>query len=67
MTAPGIAALLIAGSSTADIWTALAYQKTGALEGYAAQSHTALIVGLEYAIDGTMEILGVKLVLKGAT
>ena len=37
------------------------YDKTGALEAYAKQTHTGLMMGLEYATGGKMEILGRKI------
>lgn len=39
------------------------YGKTGALEAYAAQSHTGLMLGLEYATGGTMQIEGQDIVV----
>jgi ABC-type branched-subunit amino acid transport system substrate-binding protein len=46
-----------------DITIAHVYGKTGALEAYAKQSHDGLLLGLEYATDGTMEIDGRRLVV----
>lgn len=63
LLASSLAALLIAGPAAADIRIAHVYGKTGALEAYAAQSHTGLMMGLEYATDGTMEIDGEKIVV----
>lgn len=61
------AALLAAGLSVAqaadDIRIAHVYGKTGALEAYGKQSHTGLLMGLEYATAGTMEIDGRKIVV----
>jgi branched-chain amino acid transport system substrate-binding protein len=37
------------------------YGKTGPYEAYAKQSHTGLMMGLEYATGGTMEINGRKI------
>jgi len=37
------------------------YGQTGALEAYATQSHRGLMMGLEYATDGTMEINGLPI------
>ncbi len=54
-------ALMLATPSLADIRIAHVYGKTGALEAYAAQSHAGLMMGLEYATDGTMEIDGEKI------
>ncbi len=39
------------------------YGKTGALEAYAKQSHTGLMMGLEYLTGGKMELLGRKIVV----
>ncbi len=57
------AATLFAMPAAADITIAHVYGKTGPLEAYAAQSHTGLMMGLEYATDGTMEVNGEKLVV----
>ncbi|NDV00026.1 substrate-binding domain-containing protein [Pseudoroseicyclus tamaricis] len=52
-------ALAIGGTAAqADIRIAHVYGQTGALEAYAEQSHIGLMLGLEYATDGTMEIDG---------
>lgn len=51
-------AVALTGSAAADIRIGHVYGKTGPLEAYAAQSHTGLKLGLEYATDGTMEING---------
>lgn len=64
MFATGAAALMLAAPAIADdIRVAHVYGKTGALEAYAAQSHTGLMLGLEYATGGTMEINGDKIVV----
>lgn len=63
------AALLLAAGPFAaaqaadDIKIAHVYGKTGALEAYAKQSHTGLMMGLEYATGGSMEIDGRKIVV----
>ncbi|SFT94663.1 substrate-binding domain-containing protein [Sedimentitalea nanhaiensis] len=54
---------LMAGSVQAEIRIAHVYGKTGALEAYAAQSHTGLMLGLEYATGGTMQIEGQDIVV----
>lgn len=55
----GVASVLaIAGTAQAEIRIAHVYGKTGPLEAYAKQSHTGLMMGLEYATGGTMEIDG---------
>ena len=46
-----------------DIKIAHVYDKTGALEAYAKQTQTGLLLGLEYATNGTMMVNGHKLVL----
>jgi branched-chain amino acid transport system substrate-binding protein len=59
------AALVAVGMTTAnaadDITIAHVYGKTGALEAYAKQSHIGLMMGLEYATGGSMEIDGRKI------
>ena len=52
-----------AAPAVAEIRIAHVYDKTGALEAYAKQSHDGLMMGLEYATDGTMEIDGRKIVV----
>lgn len=57
---------LSAGAGVAqadDIKIAHVYGKTGPYEAYAKQSHVGLMMGLEYATDGTMEVNGNKLVV----
>lgn len=49
--------------AAADIKIAHVYDKTGALEAYAKQSHDGLMMGLEYATGGTMEVNGEKIVV----
>ena len=46
-----------------DIKIAHIYGKTGALEAYAKQTQTGLMMGLEYATGGTMSVLGRKIVI----
>ncbi|MDB5773315.1 MAG: transporter permease [Burkholderia sp.] len=46
-----------------DIKIAHVYDKTGALEAYAKQTHIGLMMGLEYATKGTMTVNGNKLVV----
>ena len=48
----------LGGQAAAEITVAHVYGQTGALEAYAEQSHIGLMLGLEYATDGTMEIDG---------
>ncbi|MFW8633474.1 substrate-binding domain-containing protein [Cribrihabitans pelagius] len=60
----GIAsALSLASAAAADIKIAHVYGKTGPFEAYAKQSHDGLMLGLEYATDGTMEVNGEKIVV----
>jgi branched-chain amino acid transport system substrate-binding protein len=58
-----VSALALASGALADIKIAHIYGKTGALEAYATQSHNGLMLGLEYATGGTMEINGEKIVV----
>jgi branched-chain amino acid transport system substrate-binding protein len=46
-----------------EIRIAHVYDKTGALEAYAKQTQTGLVLGLDYATGGTMTVLGRKIVL----
>ncbi|HEX2648877.1 MAG TPA: substrate-binding domain-containing protein [Burkholderiales bacterium] len=46
-----------------DIKIALIFSKTGALEAYAKQTQTGLMMGLEYATGGSMAINGRKIVV----
>ena len=55
------AGLVLAQSK--DIRIAHVYDKTGALEAYAKQTQTGLMMGLEYATGGTMTVLGRKIVV----
>jgi branched-chain amino acid transport system substrate-binding protein len=56
-------ALAMATPAFAEITIAHVYGKTGPFEAYAAQSHNGLMMGLEYATQGTMEVNGEKLVV----
>ncbi len=62
-----LAAVALAGSAglaaAQDIKIALIYSKTGALEAYAKQTQAGLMLGLEYATNGTMSVLGRKIVV----
>ena len=55
--------LAAAGALAKDIKIAHVYDKTGALEAYAKQTQTGLMMGLEYATGGTMTVNGNKLVV----
>ncbi|MCP4820930.1 MAG: ABC transporter substrate-binding protein [Shimia sp.] len=54
---------LTATAAFADIKIAHVYGKTGPFEAYAKQSHDGLMLGLEFATGGTMEINGEKIVV----
>ena len=56
-------AVAAAGAHGQDIRIAHVYDKTGPLEAYAKQSHTGLMMGLEYLTGGKMQINGRKLVV----
>jgi branched-chain amino acid transport system substrate-binding protein len=65
-TASVVAALLFAGQAFAqgkEIRIAHVYDKTGPLEAYAKQTHAGLMMGLEYATGGRMEVLGRRIVV----
>ncbi|WP_172330363.1 substrate-binding domain-containing protein [Mangrovicoccus sp. HB161399] len=61
--AAGLCAGLMATTAMADITIAHVYGKTGPYEAYAKQSHDGLMLGLEYATGGTMEVNGEKIVV----
>ncbi|MFN3416860.1 MAG: substrate-binding domain-containing protein [Caldimonas sp.] len=46
-----------------DIRIAHVYSKTGPLEAYGKQTQTGLMLGLEYATGGTMQVAGRKIVV----
>jgi branched-chain amino acid transport system substrate-binding protein len=46
-----------------EIRIAHVYDKTGPLEAYAKQTHAGLMMGLEYATGGRMEVLGRRIVI----
>src|SRR5438045_2833533 len=46
-----------------EIRIAHVYDKTGPLEAYAKQTHAGLMMGIEYATGGKMEVLGRKIVV----
>lgn len=57
-----LTALWAANATAADpIKIAHVYGKTGPFEAYAKQSHIGLMMGLEYATKGSMEVLGRKI------
>ena len=57
------AALPALAQSKNEVRIAHVYGKTGPLEAYAKQTHTGLMMGLEYATGGTMTVAGKKLVV----
>ncbi|HZD26635.1 MAG TPA: substrate-binding domain-containing protein [Alphaproteobacteria bacterium] len=60
--AAALAALAFGTAQAAEpIRIAHVYGKTGPFEAYAKQSHTGLMLGLEYATKGSMEVLGRKI------
>ncbi|CUK03628.1 substrate-binding domain-containing protein [Shimia thalassica] len=58
-----VSALALTSAAFADIKIAHIYGKTGPFEAYAKQSHDGLMLGLEYATGGTMEINGEKIIM----
>jgi branched-chain amino acid transport system substrate-binding protein len=64
LAAPLLAAATgLAFAQAKEIKIAHIYGKTGPLEAYAKQSHTGLMMGLEYLTGGKMELLGRKVVV----
>jgi branched-chain amino acid transport system substrate-binding protein len=62
-TALTLAAPIVQAQSKTEVRIAHVYGKTGPLEAYAKQTHTGLMMGLEYATGGTMTVAGKKLVV----
>ena len=66
---PLLAAATLAGAAglafaqAKDIRIAHVYDKTGPLEAYAKQTQTGLMMGLEYATGGKMQVLGRRIVV----
>jgi branched-chain amino acid transport system substrate-binding protein len=58
-----VAAAGLAFGQAREIKIAHVYDKTGVLEAYAKQTHAGLMMGLEYATGGRMEVLGRKIVV----
>lgn len=54
---------LTAGAGAAEIRIAHVYGKTGPFEAYAEQSHNGLMMGLEYATEGSMMVDGEQIVV----
>ena len=66
LAAAAALAALFAGTAfgqAKEIRIAHVYDKTGPLEAYAKQTQSGLMMGLEYATGGKMEVLGRKIVL----
>lgn len=61
--AAALAGLVGAGAASAEIRIAHVYGKTGPFEAYAKQSHVGLMMGLEYATGGTMQVNGEPIVV----
>jgi branched-chain amino acid transport system substrate-binding protein len=57
------AAATFAFAQAREIKIAHVYDKTGVLEAYAKQTHAGLMMGLEYATGGKMEVIGRKIVV----
>ncbi len=53
----------LALAQSKEIRIAHVYDKTGPLEAYAKQTHAGLMMGLEYATGGKMEVLGRRIVV----
>jgi branched-chain amino acid transport system substrate-binding protein len=58
-----LASPLASAQSKGEIRIAHVYSKSGPLEAYGKQTQTGLVMGLEYATNGTMMVDGKKLVL----
>ena len=58
-----VAALPAQAQSKGEIRIAHVYSKTGALEAYGKQTQTGLMMGFDYATNGTMMVAGKKIVL----
>lgn len=52
-----------AAAQTGEIRIAHVYSQTGPLQAYGRQTQTGLMMGLEYATGGTMQVAGKKLVV----
>jgi len=63
LVAPVLAAATGLAFAQAELKIAHIYGKTGPLEAYAKQSHTGLMMGLEYLTGGKMVLLGRKIVV----
>jgi branched-chain amino acid transport system substrate-binding protein len=63
LVAPALAAATGLAFAQAELKIAHVYGKTGPLEAYAKQSHTGLMMGLEYLTGGKMQVLGRRIVV----
>jgi branched-chain amino acid transport system substrate-binding protein len=66
LTGATLAAVALSGAALAqgkEIRIAHIYSKTGPLEAYGKQTQTGLMMGLNYATGGTMEVAGRKIVV----
>jgi branched-chain amino acid transport system substrate-binding protein len=63
LAAATLACAGVAFGQAKEIRIAHVYDKTGPLEAYAKQTQAGLLMGLEYATGGKMEVLGRKLVV----
>ncbi len=66
LLAAAVTALMPLGAAQAqakEVRIAHVYSKSGPLEAYGKQTHTGLMMGLEYATGGTMTVAGKKLVV----
>jgi branched-chain amino acid transport system substrate-binding protein len=61
--ATGLPAATVSLAQTGEIRIAHVYSKTGPLEAYGKQTQTGLMMGLDYATGGTMQVGGKKLVV----
>ncbi|MEW6707834.1 MAG: substrate-binding domain-containing protein [Pseudomonadota bacterium] len=63
LTAAALATAPAVWAQAKEIRIAHVYSKTGPLEAYGKQTQTGLMMGLEYATGGTMQVGGKKLVV----
>ena len=62
-TAALIVPMQAAAQGKSEIRIAHVYSKTGPLEAYGKQTQTGLMMGLDYATNGTMMVAGKKIVV----
>ncbi len=63
LAATTLSAPIALAQSGGDIKIAHVYSRTGPLEAYGKQTQTGLMMGLEYATDGTMTVNGRKIIV----